>query len=253
MKKIFFIFLSSLFVITGFANEQKAKEYLQKGNERYSNSKYESAIKAYQKADSLGFESAALYYNMGNAYYKLNKIPHAILFYERAHRLAPGDEDINFNLKMARANTVDKIEKLPEFFLNRWFSSLTDVMSSKGWSVFFIACFLMLFAFLGLYLSSSHRGLRKLGFSFAVITFVLCIFSFIFADKQKSELESKKHAIIMTPTITAYSEPDSASTKLFNLHEGTKVKIIEKSDNWRKIKIEDGNVAWIKANDMEVI
>jgi tetratricopeptide (TPR) repeat protein len=253
MKNIFFIFLSVFFVVNGFANEQKAKEYLQKGNERYSNSKYDAAIEAYQKVDSLGFESAALYYNMGNAYYKLNKISHAILYYERAQRLAPGDEDINFNLKMARANTVDKIEKLPDFFLNRWLASLADAMSSKGWSVFFITSFLILLAFLGLFLFSARRGLRKFGFSFAVITLVLCIFSFIFADTQKSELASRKQAIIMAPTITAYSEPDLASTELFNLHEGTKVTIIEKSDNWRKIKIDDGNIAWIKANHMEVI
>ena len=54
-------------------------------------------------------ESADIYYNLGNSYYKMNNIAKAVLNYERALLLNPGNNDIRFNLELARSKTVDKV------------------------------------------------------------------------------------------------------------------------------------------------
>jgi len=57
----------------------------------------------------------------------------------------------------------------------------------------------------------------------------------------------------MQAVITAKSSPSDSSTDLFIIHEGTKVTINEKLDDWNKIKLSDGNVGWVKSKDIEEI
>ena len=44
------------------------------------------------------------------------------------------------------------------------------------------------------------------------------------------------------------------SDNLFNLHEGTKVKLVDDfGDDWVKIKIANGDEGWIKINEIKII
>ena len=49
----------------------------------------------------------------------------------------------------------------------------------------------------------------------------------------------------MTPTITVKSSPSISSVDLFVLHEGSKVKILDNTGEWEKIKIANGSIGWI--------
>ena len=57
-----------------------------------------------------------LLYNAGNAFFKSGDNASAILFYERAKLLAPADEDIDYNLQIARSRITDRIESVPQLF-----------------------------------------------------------------------------------------------------------------------------------------
>jgi SH3-like domain-containing protein len=65
----------------------------------------------------------------------------------------------------------------------------------------------------------------------------------------------KEHSsgIIMTPSVNARSSPDEQSTNVFVLHEGTKVMIRDSVQNWKEIKIANGNTGWIPAEALEEI
>ena len=91
---------------------------LQDAADAYSKENYTVSAQIYESlADSVGV-SSELYYNLGNSYYKLKNYPKAVLNYERALLLSPGDEDIKFNLEMARANIVDKIDVVDRSFIS---------------------------------------------------------------------------------------------------------------------------------------
>ena len=90
----------------------------------YASEQYDRAVELYESVLKTYGDSYELYYNLGNSYYKTGKIAHAILNYERALLIKPGDNDIRFNLEMARQQTVDKIEPLQGFFLKVWFRSV---------------------------------------------------------------------------------------------------------------------------------
>ena len=99
---------------------------LAKANKAYSIGSYSVAADLYQKIADAGYVSPELFYNMGNTCFKMNDYARAILWYERARRLDPGNEDINFNLNVANTKISDKIEPLPELFYKRWFGALVD-------------------------------------------------------------------------------------------------------------------------------
>ena len=98
----------------------------------YAQEHYQKAVQDYEQLLKKGV-SADLYYNLGNSYYRLDNITQAIIAYERALRLAPGDQDIRFNLQMARSKTIDRITPESEMFFVTWYRSLVSLMSGLVW------------------------------------------------------------------------------------------------------------------------
>ena len=132
----------------------ESTHHFQQANQYYLNEDYQHALESYQQILQSGYESAELYYNMGNVFYKLKNIPSAILYYEKALVLKPNDEDIRFNLSLANQLTTDKIEALPQFFISRWYHSLTSLLNEKGWSWISIVAFFLFMTSL-MYLSAN--------------------------------------------------------------------------------------------------
>ena len=57
----------------------------------------------------------------------------------------------------------------------------------------------------------------------------------------------------MTASSYVKSSTDEKGNDQFILHEGTKVEIMDEYNDWKKIKIANGTVGWIKAKDIEII
>ena len=58
-------------------------------------------------------------------------------------------------------------------------------------------------------------------------------------------MDTTIEAIIFSPAAEVKNAPTKSSDVYFELHEGTKVLILETLDNWKKIKIADGKMGWI--------
>jgi tetratricopeptide (TPR) repeat protein len=151
------ILISILLAITvgsAFSQEERYEKF-RKGVEYYSASDYQEALKEWTDIYNTGYRSATLNYNIGNAYFKLNNIPGAILFYERALLLKPADNNINYNLQIARSLVVDKFEEIPELFLVRWFDFLSLLLSTNSWAIISIVSFVLFLILLSIYIYSS--------------------------------------------------------------------------------------------------
>jgi SH3-like domain-containing protein len=74
--------------------------------------------------------------------------------------------------------------------------------------------------------------------------------TFIFSYNQKKLVYDNTYAIIISPSVTIKSSPDDSGTELFQLHEGTKVEIIDQLGEWKEIKLSDGNVGWLRMSDL---
>ncbi len=253
MKPVRFLtFLTVLLLAAPILADQK--DYLfEQGNAAYKAGQYDKAIKAYEEILSMGYESADLYYNLGNAYYKLGNYPKAILNYERALRLRPRDEDIQFNLKLARLSVVDKIPELPELFYIRYFRQFRDLFSVHSLTLLvLIFYFLLAGALIGWMLARSYR-LKRLFRAASVLFVILALFfSFTLVSKIRY-LEHTVEAIVMAPEVQVLSAPGEGGTEIFTIHQGLKVRIIEKSGDWYEIRLADGKTGWLKKDVLEVI
>ena len=245
MKKLFVIIL---FLVSSavFADDNSA--LIEKGNKAYSGKFYQQAIDCYLKVVKNGYEAAELYNNLGSAYFKLNDNSSAILYFEKARKLNPSDEDINYNLNVANAKIVDKIDAIPDFFLVRWYYGIVNIFSYNKWAILGLISLTVFLGFLSLYLFSKVLSTRKLAFWACSTVFIITILLFVFAQTQYSRINTNNEAIIFAPSVTAKSSPDANSTDLFVIHEGLKVKIIDNVGEWSEIKIANGSKGWVNTS-----
>lgn len=223
------------------------------GNKAYIDGNYEKAIGEYSAILDGGEYSMKLYYNIANAYFKLGEMGKAILYYNKALRIAPSQEDIRHNLALAEAQTKDRIVAIPEFFVNRWLRTVRNSMSCTAWSVMSLAWLGVLLAFGVLFLLTSRIRWRKAGFYGALCAFVMFVAATSFAVSSRNDMLSHDEAIVMGTAISVKSSPDRSATDLFVLHEGTKVKILTEVDEWVEVVIADGKKGWTERKNIEEI
>jgi|ERR1019366_4907010 tetratricopeptide (TPR) repeat protein len=248
-KIIVIIFL--LYSSSGKANENIS--IIDSANNQYSKSNYENAVKLYESIIDKGLEAPELYFNLGNAYYKSNNIAYAILNYERAKKLNPNDEDINVNLKLANQKIEDKIDAAPQLFLTEWKNGFIHIMTEKGWSIVCILSVVIALLLFAIYISTTNRSLKQMGFFGGSIFIILSVFLFFIAKEKYNLTKYSSDAIITAASVTATGSPNDKGTKLFILHEGTKVSITQEDNDWTEIKIANGNVGWIKSKNLTAI
>lgn len=211
-----------------------------------------ASIDEMEKILASGQESVQIYYNLGYSYYKSGELAKAILNFERAHRLAPSDEDIIYNLKQAYVMT-DKLQEVEQVFFVRWWDSLCNTMSSDGWAVMFVVVFILMLAGIAVFIFLDNISLRKTGFFSALFLLAVAIFSLSISIRQRDNIVNSKDAIIMKASVTLSTAPDENGSELVVLHAGTKVHILSRLGEWCEVRLKDGNVGWIKASFIEVI
>lgn len=220
----------------------------------YIQGDYLTAIDLYQEVLRNEGVSATLCMNLGNSYFKLDEIAQAILWYERAYLLDPSDDDVKFNLELARTRTVDKVTPKNQLFIVVWFRNLVAALDINTWAVLTLLFFFVAALMAGVFLLSRKVSLKKISFAFSLFFFVFSILSFIFASTQRSNIVNRDTAIIVSPSVTVKSTPSDSGTDLFIIHEGRKVDILDSSmKEWVEIRLEDGNTGWVLRKVMEII
>lgn len=256
MKSRIFTLLAVLVLQISFddASAQDARnEKFRQGVDLFTAGSFDKALSQWIDIYNTGYRSAELEYNIGNAYFKLNNIPGAILFYERAHLLKPADEDINYNLQIAKTLIVDRFEEIPELFFVRWFRFVSLTLSTNTWAKISIGAFILCLIFLSLYFYSSKYRLKVIGFWLAILLIIISISSLAFSAENRKMVHNSNKAIIFSPQVSGKSSPDNSGTDLFVLHEGTKVTTGEKVGDWFEIRLSDGNKGWVPAGSIQII
>lgn len=247
--------ISAIFVfISFFLNGQGNDELFSQGNNLYNDGKIMEAISVYERIIENGYHSPELYFNLGNAHYKLNKIAPSIYYYEKALELAPNDEEVANNLAFANNMTIDAIETIPELGFARISKTITNMMSFDGWaysSVGFVIVFVVLFIMYYFSIGSTSKRVTFLA-AFTALFFGLMALGLAF---KKYDFDQKNNpAIVFAQESEVKTEPNLRSENAFELHEGTKVQILESYDkNWTKIKIADGKTGWIPTDDIKAL
>ncbi|MBN2614431.1 MAG: tetratricopeptide repeat protein [Bacteroidales bacterium] len=222
-------------------------------NRAYDAQKYDTAIDLYNRVLNEGWVSPKLYYNLGDSYFRKKNLPEAILYYEKAKKLDPNNENIQYNLGIANSMIVDKIDQVPQFFLKRWWNYFYNLFDADTWTVFFLISFALLVLFVGIFFFSHTRRNRQWSFFVALLFLIITAGSLGLASQRTYYNKNQKEAIVFTPSVTVKSSPSPNSVDLFVIHDGTKVRILDHVDGWIKIKISNGSIGWLPEVSVKTI
>jgi tetratricopeptide (TPR) repeat protein len=252
--KYSFAFISILVIImTNVSFPSDADDLVKKGNVFYQDKQFSKAIDAYQQVIHLGYEGTSLYYNLANSYYRSGRLGLSILYYEKALKLSPGDDDVIHNLTLANTKTVDKIDTLPKFFLFQWWEGFLALFSLTGWMHAVYIIYLFLLGSIGLYFFAKRSSMQRYSFFSGLVSVLLLIIVIIPLIINLNRELSVKSAIIIESSANVKLAPDQTSNDAFIVHEGLKVRELDQVENWVKIRLQDGKVGWVSQNEIGAI
>jgi tetratricopeptide (TPR) repeat protein len=259
MKQITYInlILLSIFILLNTNNLLAQHSHYEELNSlainSYNNEDFEKSIEHYQSIEQMGIFSHEIYYNLGNCFFKVKNYPMAILYYERALKLKPNDNDTKYNLNIANQYITDKIEVLPELFFETWKREISFLFHTTTWSILSIVLSFLFAICFFIYYISKEIQLKKIFFVASIISIVFCFISYFAGNYQYNIYTNNKTAIIFASSVTVKSSPTENSGNLFVVHEGTKISILEELNGWLKIMLSDGNEGWIQQSTVERI
>lgn len=230
-----------------------AQELFDKANQYYREGRYEEATDAYTRLVSDNHIRYEVYFNLANSYFKTGQLGPAILNYERARLLAPMDDDIRYNLRMAYSKTVDKIDPIPQLFYQRWWQGWLSKMSPSNWAIIAVIMTWSTAAVGVIYLFARTVTRKRNAFFLALTLLFITLFAYYTSWSSNNMIRGQQTAIVMSPSAYAKSSPTEKSTNLFLLHEGTRVDVLQLMKGWMQVRIANGTTGWMETGSLEVI
>ncbi len=251
MKKM--IVLVCCVVFASFAQNDELTSIFDDANKLYLEQKYTAAITKYESVIKNGYENGELYFNLGNAYYKSGKIQNAILNYERAKRFMPNDEDVQFNLALANAHLIDKVEAIPELFVYEWADYFLTIVSLETMVTMMYILFILTLASFSIFLFARTYEQKRYSLLIGMVLALFLVIGVANFTIQSYRESNTEFAIVMTDVANIKSAPDRSGNDLFVIHRGLKVQVLDSVNRWKKIRLVDGKVGWIPEAEVEAI
>lgn len=219
------------------------------GNDLYRKGEFAAARQRYLAAAETGARDPRLFYNLGNACFKDGRLGEAVVWYERALRLAPRDEDARANLQFARRVKRDQEPEGADglgsalYALYLW-PTLNELVLAVT------LCLVAGFA------AASWRVVRG-GGAACVAVLVLCASGAAgaggWAGTRLHRHVQLQEAVLTVDEGTARSGPGARETPVFVVHEGTKVTVERQEGNWLLVRLGNGLGGWLPVSAVTVI
>jgi tetratricopeptide (TPR) repeat protein len=231
------------------ARADRLEEAWKRGNDAYLHGDYDGAIAAYEELDRQDVVSPDLFFNLGDAYFKKGALGPAIWAFERAAALDPDDEDIRFNLdqsrKLAARQAHDKIEGEEREPL--WIRAVTSLSpSTETW--IFLALYLGLFALLVVRRRANDDARPALTASAAILAAMTLLAGATVAGR--AVLERVPYAVVLPDSLAVKEGADVNYKTGFQVHAGLRVRLLERDQDWLRIRLANGLEGWVRSNDV---
>lgn len=256
-RLIYCIFMLCLAALV--AQAQQAASITDRAAQAAHNEMYNDALKLYREAEHTQGASSALYYNMANTYYHLKDNPRAILYYERALKLDPANDDARFNLNLVRTKAQIHDESNKNYLLTQ-IDNLVGRASSNTWAMVALMAFVLMLICAGIYLFMDDVAARKVGFFGGIALLVISALSLWSAIAMYERTAHGHQAIVMETEVLLSDSPrpvKQAAKAVGKLQAGQKVNIVDSIDaqgqRWFAIEMPGKMQAWLNATQVEKI
>jgi tetratricopeptide (TPR) repeat protein len=220
-----------------FAAQQQTPFEL--ANTAFAQKDYGHAASDYEAIIARQGFSAPVLFDLANAYYLDGKIGLAIVNYERAQLLSPGDADIAFNLRLARAKAGLADRPVPWFERAARFFSPDTLSWIGGAVVLFICAGVVARPFIGRYRFSWRVGMTA---SVCVLLATLLAVGIRWPELSQ--------AVVTAKNTSVYISPVTVGQPLYNLAEGQTVQVCKAYGDFVLVEMSDGHRGWVKHADL---
>mgnify|MGYP003340999405 CR=1 FL=1 len=232
-------------------SEQKLnyKKLADSASTLYKNGKFDQTLTIYKSIIESGCESWKLHFNLANCYFKMNKLGLAIAHYEKALKINPESEDVKLNLDIVSNHVVDKIKTKDLFIENEIRNYFVYKFNTEHWAIITILCLAMSIIFFSFYFLSVTVKMKRLGFWMGISFLIFFIISFALGKIEVNDKNELANAVVIEPQADLFENPDHNSKKI-TLHDGTRMKILQKEGEWINIQLSNGNEGWLSVKSV---
>ncbi len=227
----------------------RASKAYQQANASYEKNDYANAADFYRRAIDEGVADSKLYFNYANCLFRLNQAGMAILYYEKARKLDPNDEDIAYNLRFVNANIIDKNPAPETNALTRaiLFAHSAFSINQGLWIVLGLFTLIFFAGILALYTGTAFRGALITAIVLAGLALLALAPSLVLKIKEQETLQ---YGIVLKPAVEMFSGPGETFQVLTQVHEGTKFEIVETRGDWVSVKLANGKGGFVRLADL---
>lgn len=242
---LFLVLTGGLVLASGVARADRIDEAWKQGNDAYFRGDYPAAVSAYEQLDRQGIVSADLFYNLGVAYFRRGQLGRSIWAFERAAALDPDAEDARFNLaqarKLADRRAVDKIEGAQrEPIWIRLVNGLTTSTQTWLFLVLYLGCFALLFV-----RRRAKDDLRApLGAGAALLGVGALLAGLLLAGR--AALDRLPFGVVLPDEVAVKEGADPNYRTSFDVHAGLRVRLLERDQDWVRIRLGNGLEGWVR-------
>ncbi|MEA2081857.1 MAG: SH3 domain-containing protein [Elusimicrobiota bacterium] len=228
------IFAVSLFVFAPFASADA-------GEDLYKKKDWKGALEFYKGIIDSGQGGWEEYYNVGNCFFRMGKYPEARLYYFRAKKISPRQDDIDYNLKVA----VEKlgVQETPESVLSVFADFFTE-SEFKAAATFLTWLF---FALAVMWVLTK----REFVLWTAAALFVIDAFAYGVLYAKMRGGPDKGFGIVMREA-GMQSGPGGSYKVIASVPAGMLTGIYDEEDGWFFVRVA-GSSGWIRKNALEKI
>jgi len=239
----------ALVLAQGQARADRVDEAWRRGNEAYLHGDYAAAVAAYEEVDRRGPSSADVAFNLGDAYFHKGALGPSIWAFERALSVDPNDDDARYNLdkarKLAARRAHDRMEgedKDPA-----WMRFVGGVAPATA-TWFFVAVYLGFFAALIARRWARGEWRPALTAGASVLAAGALLTGALLAGRVY--LDRIPFGVLLPDEVAVKEGADTNYRTSFDAHAGLRVRIVDRDQDWVRVRLANGLEGWVRAQDI---
>ena len=224
----------------GFYTPAEAQSLYGQANDAYYKEDYRAAEEGYRKLLDHGFGGPDVLFNLGTLYLAQGKLGEAVLYLERARRSGRAP-DVEGNLAIARTKQLDQVvgAAAEEPFLQRVVAATSEPWVSWTFLSTWAAGFglLLLFRFL-------RPGKRAWAAVAAGLSLAVALAAGSLVAVHWYVASTVTEGVVLAKELKAREFPKESGKVSFEVHAGLKVRVLEGSGKFVRIRLPNGLEGW---------
>lgn len=243
-------------------------EAWKRGNDAYLRGDYPAAIAAYEQIDRQQVASPELTFNLGDAYYRRGELGRAIWSWERTLTLDPEHDDARYNLAQARKVVATRVnDKLEGADRDPAWMRLVGQLTASTETWLFVALYLSFFAALFLRLRARRAHPRDEGnqgnqgnqgneeghlSAWGALAAILGVAAALAGALVvgRVAMDRVPFGVVLPDQVAVKEGADPNYKTSFEVHAGLRVRLLERDQDWVRVRLANGLEGWVRDGDV---